>query len=531
LHRITTARRAVLMLFVFALVAAACGSGTEAADEPSTTRASTTVASSTTTTEAPTTTQPSLAVTGLDGVESAVVRIVAEGTFVDPDFGVQLNVAGSGSGFIISEDGLAVTNNHVVTGAAFLEVFVGGDLEPRNARILGVSECSDLAVIDIDGGGYNYLKWFEGPMSVGTDVFTAGFPLGDPEFTLTKGIISKASADGETNWASVDSVIEHDATINPGNSGGPLVTADGQVVGINYAGASSTNQYFAVSRDEALPIIDELAAGNDVTSLGINGQAVASEFDGIYGVWVSNVDAGSPADSVGIEPGDVVTSLQGLILGTDGTMSDYCDILRSNGPDDVLSVEVFRGSTGEYLEGRVNDSPLEPQFVLPTEPDDDVPSAAMYTEYVNVVDDSGTVSVDVPVEWADLDGTPRAEGPSIAASTSVEGFYSTWDVPGVEVWATRDYTSADIEGLMDEFSLSPACLDVSDREDYEDPLYTGRWQFLVDCGGTTTGLLYVVSSPPSGDFVIQVLVQVVTDADYDAIDSILNSFFVDESFE
>ena len=74
-----------------------------------------------------------------------MVQIVAEGSFIDPEFGLQLNAAGSGTGFIIDESGIAVTNNHVVTGAAFLQVYIQGDSQPRNARVLGVSECSDLA--------------------------------------------------------------------------------------------------------------------------------------------------------------------------------------------------------------------------------------------------------------------------------------------------------------------------------------------------------------------------------------------------
>ncbi len=176
---------------------------------------------------------------------------------MDPQLGELVNVIGRGSGFIIDESGIAVTNNHVVTGAAILRVFVGGESQPRNARIVGVSECSDLAVIDIEGAGYPFLEWFDGLIYSGLDVFAAGFPLGDPEFTLTRGIVSKPRTSGETNWASVDAVIEHDATINPGNSGGPLVTTDGKVVGINYAGSRGTSQWFAISRDEALKVIDQ----------------------------------------------------------------------------------------------------------------------------------------------------------------------------------------------------------------------------------------------------------------------------------
>src|SRR3972149_6142338 len=70
--------------------------------------------------------------------------------------------------------------------------------------------------------------------------------FGDPEFNLTKGIVSKENADGETNWASVDHVLGHDATINPGNSGGPLIDANGKVVGVNYSRRDAVNQHFAI---------------------------------------------------------------------------------------------------------------------------------------------------------------------------------------------------------------------------------------------------------------------------------------------
>jgi len=179
-------------------------------------------------------TAPSTLVTELSEVKSAVVQIEAQGTFVEPEG--EYTGAGHGSGFIIDPSGLAITNNHVVSGAALLKVWIGGDISKSyNAQILAVSECSDLALIDIDGDGFPYLEWYDGSINVGLEVYAAGFPLGDPEFTLTKGIVSKEEADGESSWSSVNQVIEHDATINPGNSGGPLVTSDGQIVGVNYA--------------------------------------------------------------------------------------------------------------------------------------------------------------------------------------------------------------------------------------------------------------------------------------------------------
>ena len=104
-----------------------------------------------------------MGITGFGDVQPAVVQIVAQGTFRDPEVGFA-DGSGLGSGFIISPDGLAVTNNHVVAGAATLEVYIGGDLdESYNATILGVSECNDLALIDINGpDDLPYLEWFDG---------------------------------------------------------------------------------------------------------------------------------------------------------------------------------------------------------------------------------------------------------------------------------------------------------------------------------------------------------------------------------
>ncbi len=83
--------------------------------------------------------------------------------------------------------GLAVTNNHVVTGAAILKVYIGGDDTEHNARVVGVSECSDLAVIQVDAEDFNYLEWYDGALKTGMEVYAAGYPLAEPEFNLTKG--------------------------------------------------------------------------------------------------------------------------------------------------------------------------------------------------------------------------------------------------------------------------------------------------------------------------------------------------------
>ena len=102
-----------------------------------------------------------------------VVQIIAEGSFLDPGEW-NINVGASGTGFIIDPSGIAVTNNHVVAGSATLKVWLAGDSNPRTARVLGVAECSDLAVIEIDGDNFPFLDWYPGDIKVGMDVYTAG---------------------------------------------------------------------------------------------------------------------------------------------------------------------------------------------------------------------------------------------------------------------------------------------------------------------------------------------------------------------
>jgi serine protease Do len=262
-----------------------------------------------------------------------------------------------------------VTNNHVVTGAATLEVYVPGEDQPRNARVLGVSECNDLAVIDIDGDGYSFLDWRTDPISSGLEIRALGYPLGDAELTILDGVVSKEHTNGETYWASIDSVIEITADILPGNSGGPVIDEDGNVIGIAYRG-NSHDQAFAIGRDVATGLIDTLTSGEDVESIGVNGYAVSTDDGTLTGIWVASVESGSEAQTAGIQGGDIITRMEGLVLATDGTMSDYCDILRTKGNDAPLTVEVLRFDTNTILRGTLP-NPLQEAAALGDEDSND----------------------------------------------------------------------------------------------------------------------------------------------------------------
>jgi serine protease Do len=525
--------RSLWILLIVILALAGCGGEQSPTAVPAATElpAATEIAA---TTEPPEPTlAPDKAVSSLEGVKSAVIQIEAQGSFVETGAGLQMNVAGRGSGFIIDESGIAVTNNHVVTGAAFLKVWVGGEDEPRNAKILAVSECSDLAVIDIDGGGFAYLKWYDGPISAGLDIYAAGFPLGDPEYTLTRGIVAKERADGETSWASVDTVIQHDASTNPGNSGGPIVTQDGKVVAIHYASASGVSQYFAIARDEALKVIDQLREGRDVNSIGVNGTAV-SDGESLSGIWVSSVESGSPADRAGIRGGDIILRLEGLVLATDGTMSDYCDILRSHNPGDILSVDVLRYDTGERLEGQLNGRELEVVSVpvVPTPVSESgEPDTLTYSGYTLITDDSGAIQVEVPLEWYEIDGSAWMSdgeliGATVSASSDIVGFQDTYDTPGMFFGASRVLVEEyDVNSFLDAVDFSTDCT-LDGRYEYDDGVYVGFYDLYLECGAAQSTIASIAAEPEDGSFMVWVLAQIINDRDVDAFGQIIDTFQV-----
>jgi len=488
------------------------------------------------------------AVSSLQDAQEAVIYIQAEGAFTDQDF-KEYTGSWTGSGFIIDPSGLAVTNNHVVTGASILKVWIGGDYDKTyNATVLGVSECSDLAVIDIEGDGFAHLDWHEGPISVGMDVYSAGFPLSEPEYTLTKGIISKEQADGDTTWSSLDYVIMHDATINPGNSGGPLLNENGQVVGVNYRGRWEQDQYFAIDRDLAIKKIDVLKIGEDTESIGLNGEAFVGE--NISGIWVSSVKAGSVADEAGLTGGDIILNLADLPLGTDGTLSDYCDILRTNSPDDTVNLEVLRWATQEVLEGQLNGDKLvttvsfgdgDTRSGSDTGTDGDISS---YSGYVSVQDDYGAIQMDIPVEWVDVNGSPWVDGDdiigsAISAAADLDAYDSNWGVSGVFFGVSDDL--AQLGGYVNLLDVVREDYDENyggqckfearvnyGEGDWEDAYYRGKMDIFSGCGGGDNYFIVLSAVPRDNpqSFLVLVEIAINNDADYEALDQIMATFDV-----
>ena len=416
-------------------------------------------------------------------------------------------------------------------------MWIGGDTgKEYNAKVIGVSECSDLALIDIEGDDFPYLEWYDGTINVGLEVYAAGYPLGEPQFTMTRGIVSKEQAGGETYWASVDAVIEHDATINPGNSGGPLLNENGEVVGINYRGRE-TDQYFAIGRDLAQSVTKKLEEGKNIESLGINGEAFVG--DGLSGIWVYSVESGSPADDAGIEGGDILTMVENLILASDGTMADYCDVLRSHNMEDTLDIEVLRYATQEVLTGQINGRELETSVsfseTIDEEFDEVVEDTSVYSGYTSIMDDYGAIQMDIPVEWADIYGGywedgDETIGSAISAAANLDNYINTWTESGVFFGASDDL--AELGGYVNLLDIRREAF-IEDckhegRYDYEDAIYRGKYDLFENCGdsGNVFIVLTAVPNDNSQAFLILVEMQITKDADFDALDQILATFEV-----
>ena len=513
----------------FLVFVASCGGSSGGTSSPATDAVTTTTTTAVEVTT-PATEVPSGAISSIDDVKTATVQILAQGSYRDPAEGQQ-STFGSGSGFIIDPSGIIVTNNHVVTGAGAVEVLVGGSTEEIPAKILGVSECNDLAVLQLaDPGDYPYLEWFEGDVQPPAEVYTAGFPLGDPEFTITKGIVSKAKADGDTNWASVRSVLEHDANIQPGNSGGPLVNPEGKLLGINYAGGdpgTGTAQFFAISRDIAEPVVEQLKSG-DAETIGVNGQAFVDTDLGLAGVWVGAVSAGSPAAKVGLQPGDVITSMNGVQLAS-GTMKEYCDVLRTANTGDAIGIKVIRFDTQVGLEGELNGPPLTERysFAEQVESAGEAPAAAgtNYSGYQTVTDDSGRLSVELPVEWTDIQtgaqdlGLSTGPAPAITASPNL----ADPTLPSMAMFAIDGATGIAPDSILDGMTIT-GCTE-TDRQDYADAIVAGRFATQT-CDDGSVVVSIVATSLTNPDLVVLLTVVAFTDADLQALDRMAASFVV-----
>ncbi len=223
---------------------------------------------------------------------------------------------GMGSGFIFSKDGYILTNNHVVSDAKEIKVYLSSRQEPYTAKMIGSDAELDLAVIKIEAGNdLPMLKFGNSDnVSAGSWVVAIGNPYG-LDHTVTVGVISATGRPVTIEGQEYKNLIQTDASINPGNSGGPLLNLNGEVVGINTAvNASAQGIGFAIPSSTVEQILDQLLTEGKVIRpwLGVIIQPVTDELAQYFGLekaegaLISNVQSGSPAEKAGLRRGDII---------------------------------------------------------------------------------------------------------------------------------------------------------------------------------------------------------------------------------
>lgn len=298
----------------------------------------------------------------VSGVENSVVNISITATASNM-FNQQIDEQGSGSGIIYSQDNDKVyilTNNHVIDSANSVTISITGK-EQVKAKLVGKDATSDLAVIsvaksDLKTAGIESVDTAKlgdsDKIQVGQTVIAIGNALGKGK-TATVGIIS-----AENKQLNIDGVkynaIQTDAAINPGNSGGALVNTEGEVIGINSAKASQTSVEgtgYAIPVNQAKNIAKELMENGTVDKpyLGISGYSITDDFRKMYninisGVFIGNIESGSPAEKSGLQVSDIITAVDGKSVTT---VEELSKIISGHKSNDTITLSVVRNGNQE----------------------------------------------------------------------------------------------------------------------------------------------------------------------------------------
>jgi serine protease Do len=273
---------------------------------------------------------------------------------------------GVGSGFIVTPDGMILTNAHVVDGATEVMVKLA-DKREFKAKVLGTDAKTDVAVIKIDATGLPAVKFGDtSKLRVGEWVAAIGSPFG-LEHTVTAGIVSAKSRNLPDER--LVPFIQTDVAVNPGNSGGPLFNMDGEVVGINSQIFSTSGGYmglsFAIPIDLALKVRDQLVAHGKVTRgrIGVVVQPMTAPLAESFGLGsargalVSNVEPNAPAAKAGLQTGDVIIAFNGKPIAESGELPA---IVAETKPGETATARVWRNGAERDVKITVAEMPGDP---------------------------------------------------------------------------------------------------------------------------------------------------------------------------
>lgn len=306
----------------------------------------------------------------VDHIKPAVVSIATSRNVLD-FFGRVVEEKGGGTGFIITADGLIVTNKHVVADKNATYTVFTSDGKNFKAEVVDRDPLNDLAILSIKASGLPTVNLGSSQdLKVGQWVIAIGNALGEFSNSVTVGVISakdrKITATGGGGISEqLSGLLQTDAAVNPGNSGGPLVNLAGQVVGINTAVAGGAeNIGFAIPIDTARKAIDSVIKTGEIKRpmLGIRYIPItrelmeANQLSVDFGVWVLRgagrgevaVIPGSPADKAGIQENDIIVEINGARIDENNSLIDR---LSEHSPGDKVDIKLWR--KGKELTVRV----------------------------------------------------------------------------------------------------------------------------------------------------------------------------------
>jgi len=295
--------------------------------------------------------------------ESVVTKVVEKATPSVVTISMEKADRGTqdvGTGFIISDDGLIVTNKHVVADTTLKYKVVIGKDEVVGVENIYRDPLNDLAILRVKKTGLNAVELGDSDkLKVGQSVIAIGTALGEFRSTVTKGVVSGLGrgivAGSAENTEKLDNVIQTDAAINPGNSGGPLFNSGGQVIGVNVAvSASGQNIGFALPINLAKESVEYFRTTGefDRPYLGVGykmvNQEVAAKNKVMAGAWVQQVSDNSPAKKAGIKVGDIITEVDSEKL-IDSDNGDLVKVVNKKKIGDVIQVKIYRDKTEQII--------------------------------------------------------------------------------------------------------------------------------------------------------------------------------------
>lgn len=263
-----------------------------------------------------------------------------------------------GSGFIVSPDGLIVTNKHVVADTTLTYKVATSDGKTYDVKSISRDPNNDIAVIKIDATGLKPVELGDSSnLQVGQFVIAIGTALGEFRNTVTTGVVSGLgrginAGDAYQGYVEqLDNVIQTDAAINPGNSGGPLLNSAGQVIGINVAVAQGANNIaFSIPVNtvkDALNLFNQNGKFPGKPYLGVEYQMINQQVALLnqvpQGAYVVNVVAGSPAEKAGVEIGDIIFKIDGNSIPADS--GGLANVVSSKKIGDSLKLSIWRSGT------------------------------------------------------------------------------------------------------------------------------------------------------------------------------------------